>query len=128
MKKNELKNLLSASGRNDCVIANFTYKGKNVPCIELAGMMPLYLNFVIELMMMKPDEVFAIGRGQFCDYRTPAGIVKISRLHCYIEKVAFEDGEVLYRIHDVSKYGTTVREQQKKKSFMENVRSIFASL
>lgn len=123
MKKENVKNLVHQSGRQDIVIANFT--NADIPSILLANVQTIYLEtFRIELARMSQNDVFAIGRGLTCDFITSSRFFCISRLHCYIEKCADD----LYRVHDVSLYGTTILERKKKKTFKEHIKTFFANL
>lgn len=123
MKKENVKNLVRQSGRQDVVIASFT--NADIPGILLANAQTIYLEtFRIKLALMRQNDVFAIGRGLTCDFITSSRILRISRLHCYIEKCADD----LYRVHDVSLYGTTILKREKKKTFKEHIKTFFANL
>lgn len=120
MKKQQLKQIVAASGRQDVIVTSYTEK--NFPCILLAEMQPLYLiTFRVNLKMMPEDEVLTIGRSDVCDFQVPDVLTKVSRLHCYIEKCA--DGS--FKVHDVSKCGTRVLKEPKDKSLLRRFFAAF---
>ena len=122
MRKIEIARLLAQSGRQDVVIASYTEQ--NFPCLLLAGVQTIYpICFRVQLKLMPQDHVFTIGRDKACDFMTPLNM-RISRVHCYIEKC--DDG--IFRVHDISKFGTEVVPEKKKKTFREKIQNIFASL
>lgn len=123
MRKDIVKRIISAEKRNDTVVASYTEN--NFPCIILAGIQPIYLiTLRVNLAIMPIGNVLAIGRGDYCDLRTPKALEQISRLHCYIEKC--NDGS--FQVHDVSKFGTKVQANPQSQTFRDRLFHMFAAL